>query len=164
MLTGGARLSPSCRWPTRWWALLGAASGALIGNSWVLAQALQDSRPADHFGQRLALLVILASAGALAGAALSRLPRGRSHRRPAELLRSASSLTAGMFAMLVTLTFLHVGLDAARAFSSRLSTSLTILVVTLAAPGWLLHLIREQLRPSLPSAVVHAPGERDDGA
>jgi hypothetical protein len=56
-------------------------------------------------------------------------------------LRAASALTTGIFAVLVTLTFLHSGLDQARTVSSRLSTSLTILVIALSGPGWLVHLL-----------------------
>jgi hypothetical protein len=43
--------------------------------------------------------------------------------------------------VLVTLTFLHSGLDQARTVSSRLSTSLTVLVLALSGPGWLVHLL-----------------------
>ena len=45
----------------------------------------------------------------------------------------------GLFATLVALDYLHQGLDGARAFSSRLSTALTILVATLTVPGWMAH-------------------------
>jgi hypothetical protein len=55
-------------------------------------------------------------------------------------------LSAGAFAALVTLTAVHAGLAGARAFSSRLSTSLTILAVCLAAPGWLCHPWRQHRR------------------
>lgn len=171
VLAGGARISRSCRSPSRWWALIGAATGTLIGNGWVLTLALQQNHAAEHLPARLATVLLLGGAGALAGRSLGRpepSPLGQSspaHRRPADLLRSASSLTAGVFAALVTATFIHGGLDAARTFSSRLSTSLTILVVALAAPGWLAHQLREPrrspagrrvLRP-LPSPPDHDP-------
>jgi hypothetical protein len=148
VLAGGARLSGSCQRPSRWWGLIGCLSGTLIGNGWVLAKALHESHPAEHAPSRFVMVGMIALAGAIAGESLARSPRTLSHRRPADLLRSASGLTAGIFAVLVTLTFLHLGLDGARTFSSRLSTSLTILVVCLTTPGWLMHLIREQIEAS----------------
>ena len=84
--------------------------------------------------------IALAGAGSLAGHAFS-TTRSLYDRQPKDLLRSASALTTGLFAVLVTLTFIHGGLDAARTFSSRLSTSLTILVASLSVPGWLIHLL-----------------------
>ncbi len=102
--------------PLRWWALLGTACGS-------------------------GLLGCLALAGGVAGHNLSRDAAGACARHPRDLLRSASALTTGLFAVLVTVTFLHSGLETARTFSSRLITSLTILVATLAVPGWLTHLL-----------------------
>ena len=51
-----------------------------------------------------------------------------------------------MFAGIVTIAYVHSGLDAARTLSSRLSTSLTILVLALVAPGWLSHLLWQRQR------------------
>lgn len=144
VLTGGAQISSHCRQASRWWGLIGCATGSLIGNGWVLATALQDTHPSEHLGGRLATVLLLCSAGAVAGQRLSHVRHAVVDRQPRDLLRSASGLTTGVFAVLVTASFLHSGLDAARSFSSRLSTSLTILVVCLAAPGWLSHLIRER--------------------
>ena len=148
VLAGGAEISRRCRQASRWWGLIGCATGSLIGNGWVLAHALQDSEPSTHAGARLATVLLLCGAGLLAGQSLGRVSPVVVHRQPRDLLRSASGLTTGLFAALVTLTFIHSGLDVARSFSSRLSTSLTILVICLAAPGWLSHLIREQLQAS----------------
>ena len=63
------------------------------------------------------------------------LPASTPERQPRELLRAASGLTTGVFAGIVTITYVHSGLDVARTLSSRLSTSLTILVLALVAPG-----------------------------
>jgi hypothetical protein len=62
------------------------------------------------------------------------------------VLRSVSALTTGIFAVLVTLAFVHSGLDVARTFSSRLSVSLTILVASITVPGWVMHLLFRQSR------------------
>jgi len=146
LLAGGSQISRRCHQASRWWGLIGCATGSLIGNGWVLAIALQEHQPSAHVGTRLAMVLLLCGAGALAGLNLGRDGPDVAHRQPRDLLRSASGLTTGVFAALVTVTFIHSGLDVARTFSSRLSTSLTILVICLAAPGWLSHLIREQLR------------------
>jgi len=155
VLAGGAQISPRCRQASRWWGLIGCATGSLIGNGWVLATALQDTHPAAHLGGRLAAVLLLGCAGAVAAQGLGRVRPAVAHRQPRDLLRSASGLTTGVFAALVTVTFIYSGLDVARTFSSRLSTSLTILVVCLAAPGWLFHLVRQQLQAG--RAFPHRP-------
>ncbi len=127
--------------PLRWWALLGSACGSVLGSAVVLAAKLQQSEPQSDLSSRAVLLGCLALAGCIAGHNLSRDAVGDSARHPRDLLRSASALTTGIFAVLVTFSFLHSGLDTARTFSSRLSTSLTILVATLSVPGWLTHLL-----------------------
>jgi hypothetical protein len=159
VLAGGAQISSQCSQPSRWWGLIGCATGSMIGNGWVLAAALQATHPSADGGSRLATVLLLCCAGAVAGQILGGRSCTLAHRQPRDLLRSASGLTTGVFAALVTLTFIHSGLDVARSFSSRLSTSLTILVACLAAPGWLSHLIRQQLR-SLPTLPHH--GGHDD--
>jgi hypothetical protein len=50
----------------------------------------------------------------------------------------------------VTLTFLHQGLEGARAFSSRLSTTLTIVVTSVVLPGWLVQQLQLHHRPATP--------------
>ena len=85
-------------------------------------------------------MLLLALAGAIAGLSIGGrrevFPPGR---RPRDLLRSASTFTTGVFATLFTVVYVHSGLVAARATSSRLSTALTILVVVVAVPGWISH-------------------------
>ncbi|MCT0199658.1 hypothetical protein KQ313_08210 [Synechococcus sp. CS-1325] len=147
-LAGGATLAGRMASPLRWWALLGSAAGCLLGNATVLARALQESEPQANLATRVVSVVLLAAAGSLAGLALS-TRHSLVDRQPKDLLRSASALTTGLFAVLVTFAFLHGGLDTARTFSSRLSTSLTILVASLSVPGWLTHLITH---PRLPQA------------
>lgn len=145
-LAGGASLSGRMRQPLQWWGLIGAAAGALVGTACVLASVLQQNGPEQHLAQRALTVLILAAAGAIAGHNLSNGPLELGRRQPRELLRSASALTTGVFAAIVTFTFIHSGLDPARTFSSRLSTSLTILVTALAAPGWLTHLLTQRQR------------------
>ena len=127
--------------PLRWWALLGSTCGAVLGTAVVLAAKFQQSEPQGDLTTRALVLGCFALAGCVAGRSLSRDAAGDSARHPRDLLRSASALTTGVFAVLVTFTFLFFGLDTARTFSSRLSTSLTILVATVSVPGWLTHLL-----------------------
>lgn len=110
-------------------AQMGRIAGAVVGKS------------QGDLSTRAILLGCFALAGCIAGRSLSRDAAGDSARHPRDLLRSASALTTGIFAVLVTITFLFFGLDTARTFSSRLSTSLTILVATVSVPGWLTHLL-----------------------
>ncbi len=141
VLTAGVSLSASPQHAGRWWALIGAAAGSLVGTGVALAQAMHQIDPAEQLPQRALTLLLLAIAGAIAGRRLQRQRGWPPGRQPRELLRSASGLTTGVFASIVTITYLHSGLDVARTLSSRLSTSLTILVFTLVAPAWLSHLL-----------------------
>lgn len=146
VLTGGAALSRLPQDASGWWGLIGAASGCLIGSGTVLAAALEQHDPTGNWLQRLLLLLLLAATGALSGRLLSRRGRWPADREPRELLRAASGLTTGVFAGIVAITYIHSGLDVARTLSSRLSTSLTILVIALLAPGWLSHLLSDRQR------------------
>ena len=133
-----------------WWSLIGLAGGTLVGTGSVLATHLQQGQPPAQLGHRALVVALLAVAGLIAGQRLSVRRPARADRRPRDLLRSASAFTTGVFAAIVTLTYIHAGLDAARTFSSRLSTALTILVLSVAAPAWLGHLL------------VSTPGKGDD--
>lgn len=144
ILTGGVSLSGLPQAAGRWWGLIGAASGTLMGTGCVLAAALEQRNATAQVPQRLLIVLLLAIAGAIAGRSLSRGGRWQPGRQPRELLRSASGLTTGVFAAIVTLTYIHSGLELARTLSSRLSTALTILVIALVGPAWLSHLIVQQ--------------------
>lgn len=59
-------------------------------------------------------------------------------------LSRLSALTAGIFAVNVTAKFIFAGLEAARSYSSRLSTSTTIFVTALVIPGLIGYLLTER--------------------
>jgi hypothetical protein len=177
VLAGGANYGQRLRQSSHWWGLVGFAAGSLVGTGWVLSLVLKEKHPATALGVRALVVLLMVCAGAIAGHGLggfnSRAAPGGSEggvpdrgkspplalRRPADVLKSAGGLTAGSFAALVTLTYVHSGLDGARAFSSRLSTSLTILVICLAGPGWLSHQWRQR-RLLGPRPLIHAISSR----
>lgn len=123
------------------WALIGGTTGGLMGTAKVISSRLQSLELEDGANQRALVMALLASAGIVGGLLLSRDAANAHRRHPRDVLRAVSGLTTGLFATLVALAFLHQGLDSARAFSSRLSTALTIVVATLTVPGWLAHLL-----------------------
>ena len=170
VLSAGANFGPRLRQSSQWWGLVGFAAGSLVGTGWVLSVVLKEKHPATALGIRAMVVLLMLLTGAIAGHGLAGPSSNGggggadagpapalARRRPADVLKSASGLTTGAFAALVTLTYVHSGLDGARAFSSRLSTSLTILVVCLAAPGWLAHQGRQRRRLRL---FAHTSGDR----
>lgn len=133
------------------WLLSGAAAGGLLGTAASLAGKAQQLPPAAHLPSRLTTVALLALAGVVGGLCLGRDADHPHRRHPRDLLRSASALTTGLFAFVVTLTFLHQGLEGARAFSSRLSTTLTIVVTSVVLPGWLAQQLQLRHGPAAPS-------------
>lgn len=163
LLAGGSVASGRTLAPWTWWGVMGASCGALLGSAMVVAHKIQATDPREGLGLRLAMLGCLMVAGAIGGRRFSLDAAHPGRRPPKDTLRSASALTTGIFATLVTLTFLHSGLDQARTVSSRLSTSLSILVLALSGPGWLVHLLGsgwQHRREENPSAQREGNSER----
>jgi hypothetical protein len=146
LLAGGSVASGRTRSPWRWRTVMGACCGGLLGTAMVVAQKIHSGDPQAGLHLRLAMVASLMVAGASGGRSFSLDAAAPDRRRPKDTLRSASALTTGIFATLVTFTFLYSGLDQARMVSSRLSTSLTILVLSLSGPGWVAHQLSEGLR------------------
>jgi hypothetical protein len=123
--------------PVLWWASVGAIAGSVVGIGSLLAATLTDENVPHRTAFRYTVIGTLAVAGLAAGIFLGK-ETGHEHiPRPAEMLKRASGLTAVLFAILVTARFPSEGLDAVRAFSSRLSTTTTIIATSLAVPGWI---------------------------
>ncbi len=141
VLAGTSILSGRALEPWTWWGVLGAGCGGLLGTAMVVGQKIQSTHPHEGLELRLGVVACLMVAGAIGGGSLSRDANHPDRRPPKDTLRTASTLCTGIFAVVVTLTFLHSGLDPARTVSSRLSTALTILVLALTGPGWLVHLL-----------------------
>lgn len=150
LLSAGASFAGGASLPVAQRRLLvGVAAGAVTGTAFSLAERAHQLTPADHGPARLVMLLALALAGVIAGLRLGRDASHSDRRHPRDLLRSASALTTGLFAVMVTIAFLQLGLEGARAFSSRLSTTLTIVVTAVAVPGWLSQQLLQAPRPRL---------------
>ena len=160
LLAAGSVASGRALPTAAWWGVLGASCGGLLGSAMVVAQKIQSTDPHEGLTLRLGLVACLMVAGAIGGRSFSLDAKHPGRRPPKDTLRTASGLTTGIFAALVTLTFLHSGLDEARAVSSRLSTSLTILVLALSGPGWLVNQLAHGLRPPRRGGDGEPPGGR----
>ncbi|MEB3255901.1 MAG: hypothetical protein VKJ05_05890 [Synechococcaceae cyanobacterium] len=138
VLAGGASLAGGLQLSRlRYGALIGMAAGGVIGTACSLAERAHQIPSASHGSTRLLTLLLLGLAGVVGGLCLGRDAESADRRHPRDLLRAASALTTGLFAFLVTLSYAHLGLEGARAFSSRLSTTLTIVVTAVVVPGWI---------------------------
>lgn len=147
LLAGGSVASGRALAPWAWWGVVGASCGGLLGSALAVSHKMQSTDPQEGLALRLGLLACLMVAGAIGGRSFSLDARHPQRRPPKDTLRSASALTTGIFAVVVTLTYVHSGLDQARTVSSRLSTSLTILVLAVSGPGWLAHLLGQGWGP-----------------
>jgi hypothetical protein len=119
--------------PVLWWASV----GSIVGTGSMLAHAVEGEGVAVGVTRRYTIMGTLAVAGLLSGIFLGKDIEQASIPRPAELLKRASGLTLVLFAIIVATRFPAVGLEKVRALSSRLSTTVTIVVTTLAVPGWI---------------------------
>lgn len=122
--------------PWLWWGNLGAIAGAVGGTALVIADPQELMIKAD-FTDRVASAAFLGIAGLVSGLFIGKGSHDLSLPRPKEFIKGASALTTVAYAVIVTLKFVFEGLDPARTLSSRLSTTTTILVASLAIPGWL---------------------------
>ena len=96
--------------------------------------------------QRLALIVILGITGVLAGRHVGIDPDAVEGRSIGDLLRSLSGTFTGVFGVLVAIAFVFNGLEEARTLSSRLTTTLTIIILGLVGPGWISHRLKTYQR------------------
>jgi hypothetical protein len=128
-----------------WWGAAGWLAGSFLGSAVAMADHVRNG--VTHVpwerGFSVALLVLT---GAIVGRCLGRQSSAAAQQSIGDVLRSTSGLFTGLFAVIVSASFVLYGLDHARTTSSRLSTSLTIIVLCLAAPGWLSHALQAQRR------------------
>lgn len=135
--------------PTLWWTGTGAIGGIIIGLAAVLEETFADTKTGLAFSDRLTILALQGIAGFVSGVILGRKSENAQVPTLREFLSRSSALTAGMFAIVVTTSFLREGLEVARTLSSRLSATTTILATALVIPGIVGYLLFE-LKPSIP--------------
>ena len=137
------------RTPTQWWSSIGLCSGSFLGTAASMVNEMQQSNAAaaSHSPwERLALIVVLGITGVFAGRRVGLNPDLVEGRSIGDLLRSLSGTFTGVFGVLVAIAFVFNGLEEARTLSSRLTTSLTIIILGLAGPGWMSHRLRTYQR------------------
>lgn len=129
--------------PKRWWLCVGMIAGIIIGLGSSLSETLAENRQPLEFRVRCLVIGLQMLAGFLAGFFWGRkIPRATIPPLRTFLSR-LGGVTAGLYAIVVTIDFVWEGLEEARTLSSRLSATTTILITALILPGILGYLIAE---------------------
>ena len=137
-----SRLRNRLKSPTQWWGVIGLCSGSFLGTAAsMIGEMQQGSAGASlHSPQeRLAFVALLGLAGVFSGRRVGIDPDAVEGRSVGDLLKSLSGTFSGLFGLLVSIAFVFNGLEDARTLSSRLTTSLTIILLALVGPGWFSH-------------------------
>jgi MFS family permease len=130
--------------PMLWWTAVGAIAGITIGTSAVLSESLAQTHTLLEFRVRLTIVGSEGLAGFIAGMLLGRRIHNPHVPSLKTFLSTLGALTAGIFAVNVTAKFIFAGLEEARSYSSRLSTSTTIFITALVVPGLIGYLLTER--------------------
>ena len=144
-----SRLRNRLKTPAQWWGSIGLCSGSFLGTASSMVNEMQRGNEAASTyspWERLALIVILGITGVLAGSRVGIDPDAVEGRSIGDLLRSLSGTFTGVFGVLVAIAFVFNGLEEARALSSRLTTTLTIIILGLVGPGWISHRLKTYQR------------------
>ena len=140
-----SRLRNRLKTPAQWWGSIGLCSGSFLGTASSMVHEMQradEAASAYSPWERLALIVILGITGVLAGRHVGIDPDAVEGRSIGDLLRSLSGTFTGVFGVLVAIAFVLNGLEEARTLSSRLTTTLTIIILGLVGPGWISHRLK----------------------
>ena len=144
-----SRLRNRLKTPAQWWGSIGLCSGSFLGTASSMVYEMQRAYEAASTyapWERLTLIVILGITGVLAGSRVGIDPDAVEGRSIGDLLRSLSGTFTGVFGVLVAIAFVFNGLEEARALSSRLTTTLTIIILGLVGPGWISHRLKTYQR------------------
>ena len=144
-----SRLRNRLKAPAQWWGSIGLCSGSFLGTASSMVHEMQradEAASAYSPWERLALIVILGITGVLAGRHVGIDPNAVEGRSIGDLLRSLSGTFTGVFGVLVAIVFVFNGLEEARTLSSRLTTTLTIIILGLVGPGWISHRLKTYQR------------------
>ena len=144
-----SRLRNRLKTPAQWWGSIGLCSGSFLGTASSMVNEMQrGSEAASSYSpwERLALIVILGITGVLAGRHVGIDPDAVEGRSIGDLIKSLSGTFTGVFGVLVAIAFVFNGLEEARTLSSRLTTTLTIIILGLVGPGWISHRLKTYQR------------------
>ena len=140
-----SRLRNRLKTPTQWWSSIGLCSGSFLGTAASMVNEMQQGSAAasGHSPwERLALVIVLGITGVFAGRRVGLNLDAVDGRSIGDLLRSLSGTFTRVFGVLVAIAFVFNGLEEARTLSSRLTTSLTIIILGLVGPGWISHRLK----------------------
>ena len=139
-----SRLRNRLHQPLRWWSGIGLCSGSFLGTASSMVNHIHQhgASPANTSLERLLFIVVLGITGFFSGSRVGINPDAVEGRSIGDLLRTLSGTFTGVFGVLVGIAFVLGGLEEARTLSSRLTASLTIIVLGLLGPGWISHQLR----------------------
>lgn len=139
-----SRLRNRLHQPLLWWSGIGLCSGCFLGTASSMVNNIQQqgAAPANTALERFLFIVVLGITGFFSGSRVGINPDAVEGRSIGELLRTLSGTFTGVFGVLVGIAFVLGGLEEARTLSSRLTASLTIIVLGLLGPGWISHQLR----------------------
>ena len=139
-----SRLRNRLHQPLLWWSSIGLCSGSFLGTASSMVNNVHQhgATPANTPLERLLFIVVLGITGFFSGSRVGINPDAVEGRSIGDLLRTLSGTFTGVFGVLVGIAFVLGGLEEARTLSSRLTASLTIIVLGLLGPGWISHQLR----------------------
>ena len=143
-----SRLRNRLHQPLLWWSSIGLCSGSFLGTASSMVNNIHQhgATPANTTLERLLFIVVLGITGFFSGSRVGINPDAVEGRSIGDLLRTLSGTFTGVFGVLVGIAFVLGGLEEARTLSSRLTASLTIIVLGLLGPGWISHQLRMHQR------------------
>ncbi|EAU74331.1 hypothetical protein [Synechococcus sp. RS9916] len=130
----------------RWWRNIGLCSGCFLGTASSMVNEINQGGEAHSPWERLTVVAILGITGFLSGHRIGFTTHQAEVRSIGDSLRSLSGTFTGIFGVLVAIHFVLHGLDEARTLASRLSTSLTVIVLSVAGPGWITYHLKKPQR------------------
>lgn len=121
--------------PRGWWLSIGLIAGIIIGLGSVLSDTMAATRQPLPAQVRYMIVGLQAVSGFVSGLIWGRKKTTAGIPSLGTLLSRLTGITAGLYAIVITVDFLLEGLEEARALSSRLSAATTILVTASIIPG-----------------------------
>lgn len=139
-----SRLRNRLHQPLLWWSGIGLCTGSFLGTASSMVNNVHQhgATPANTPLERLLFVILLGITGFFSGSRIGINPDAVEGRSIGDLLRTLSGTFTGVFGVLVAIAFVLGGLEEARTLSSRLTTSLTIIVLGLLGPAWISHQLR----------------------